>query len=272
VKYGGDSIMQFRINFIVPVMLSLLFLIGIATISFDTIPCRASVKGSEPPVFSLDVKNQPLGKVLEKVSKMTGYEITVNKEMSDFPVTASFKNVSLYEGLRRILGSLNHSIISNDKEKTISVVIVSKDIDKEKKGVVSGQKKMDPKDETVTPPSSSGQPGLTRSELQDLLEAHRKKVLSKDDIVTPPSESGRGLTRGELENLLEANRKKILPKDEVVTPPSESGRGLTRGELQAIKEQQRQKIVTKDTVVTPPGQSGRGLTKGELEALLEAKK
>jgi predicted ribonuclease YlaK len=194
--------MLFRIKFIISVVL---FLIGIVTISFDTIPCRASVKGSEPPVFSLDVKNQPLEKVLDKVSKMTGYEITVNKEVLDLPVTASFKNMSVYEGLRRILGSLNHSVISNDKEKKISIVVVTKDIQRKTKAASSGQKEIDPKQKFVTPPSSSGR-GLTRGELEALLKANRQRTYSKNDIVTPPSSSGRGLTRGELEALLEANR------------------------------------------------------------------
>jgi len=243
---------------------------GLITISFDAIPCWASVKGLEPPVFSLDVKNQPLGKVLEKVSKITGYEITVNAEGTDFPVTASFRNIDIYEGLRRILGTLNHSIISNDKEKRISVVIVAKGIQKKTKGGVSGQKKIDPKDEVVTPPGQSGR-GMTRGELDALLEADRQRVHSKDEVVTPPGQSGRGLTRGELEALLEADRQRVHPKDEMVTPPGQSGRRLTRGELEALLEADRQRVHSKDEVVTPPGQSGRGLTRGELEALMRSK-
>jgi len=58
-------------------------------------------------VFSLDVKDEPLGEVLVKISKATGYEITIDTGYAKFPITASLKNVTLHEGLRRILGRLN---------------------------------------------------------------------------------------------------------------------------------------------------------------------
>ena len=210
--------MRLRINFIIPVVLSLLFLMGLITISFYAIPCQASVKGSELPFFSLDVKDQPLGKVLEKVSRITGYKITVNKEGLDFPVTASLRNVSVYEGLRRILGSLNHSIISNDKEKKISVVIVAKDIQKKKKGVLSVHKEIDPLDHEVTPPIRPGERGITQREL-NAMQSLQKEIDPLDMEVTPPVRPGeRGMTLREL-NALESHRQKIDPLDHEMTPP-----------------------------------------------------
>jgi len=210
--------MRFKINFIIPVVLSLLFLAGLITISFGAIPCQASVKGSEPPVFSLNVKDQPLGKILKKISKATGYKITVNKEWTDFPVTASLRNVTVHEGLRRILGTLNHSIISNDKEKTISVVITEKGIQKKTKWVVSVQKEIDPKDMEVIPPENPGEKGITARDLKEM-ESNQEKVVPLDMEVIPPENPGeKGITARELKQN-EANQKQVDPLDMEVIPP-----------------------------------------------------
>jgi hypothetical protein len=60
-------------------------------ISFMVSDCRASSSKSENPTFSLTVENKPLELVLQNIWKSTGYKITVNKECSDLPISASLK-------------------------------------------------------------------------------------------------------------------------------------------------------------------------------------
>jgi hypothetical protein len=72
------------------------FLLGlggaIPTILSPT-PCWGSESGEGPVVFSLDVKDEPLGEVLKKISKATGYEITIATEYTKIPITARLQGV-----------------------------------------------------------------------------------------------------------------------------------------------------------------------------------
>ena len=72
-------------------------------------------------LISLTVKNEPLGDVLYKISMATGYDIILDNKWQNYRVTASFEEVSLHKGLKRILKDLNNVIIyvSNKKIKII---------------------------------------------------------------------------------------------------------------------------------------------------------
>ena len=62
-------------------------------------------------LISLDIKNQPLGEVLENISAETGYQFSIDESWNDFPVTASVKDEPLHRGLQRILRNLNNAVI-----------------------------------------------------------------------------------------------------------------------------------------------------------------
>ena len=72
-------------------------------------------------LISLTVKDEPLGDVLYKVSMDTGYDISLDDKWQNYRITASFKEISLHKGLKRILKDLNSAIIyvSNKKIKII---------------------------------------------------------------------------------------------------------------------------------------------------------
>jgi hypothetical protein len=54
-------------------------------------------------LISLDVKNEKITRVLEKISKASGYNIILSTEEEDMPVSLQLKDVSLEEMLRRVL-------------------------------------------------------------------------------------------------------------------------------------------------------------------------
>ena len=62
-------------------------------------------------LISLDIKNKPLGEVLEDISAETGYQFSIDESWNKFPVTASIKNEPLHKGLQRILRNLNIAVI-----------------------------------------------------------------------------------------------------------------------------------------------------------------
>jgi hypothetical protein len=73
-------------------------------------PAMAQDAGAEPRI-SLTAKNEPLGDVLETITRDTGYRFNLNGKWKDHPVNATIVNQPLEKGLKRLLRSLNHSIV-----------------------------------------------------------------------------------------------------------------------------------------------------------------
>ena len=77
-----------------------------------SLPIPANCENSiAEELISLDIKNRPLGDVLEDISAETGYQFSMDESWNDFPVTASIKNEPLHKGLKRILRNLNNAVI-----------------------------------------------------------------------------------------------------------------------------------------------------------------
>lgn len=82
-------------------------------------------ESTEEPYISLKAQNQPLGDVLNKISRDTGYKFKLNDRWKSYPVNASIQNMRLEQGLKRILASLNHAIIY-ESEKKINILVYGK--------------------------------------------------------------------------------------------------------------------------------------------------
>ena len=101
-----------------PIILSGLICCCILTIASPA-GCKDSIAEER---ISLDVKDQPLGEVLEDLSAETGYRFRIDERWNNFPVTASMKNEPLHQGLKRILRNLNNAVIYGS-DKTIRIKI-----------------------------------------------------------------------------------------------------------------------------------------------------
>ena len=168
-------------------------------------PCLGVEASGEVAVFSLDVKDKPLGKVLKEIEKSTGYKITVDDRWVNFPVWATLKNVGVEEGLRRLLRGFNYALIVADKEKTIFIDI----------RVPDEQREVKPVEMEVLPPRIPGEKGTTVGEIQ-ASQLQRKETKPQDMEVLPPMGPDQsGMTVRQLK-ALEAKQK---PKDIVVPPP-----------------------------------------------------
>lgn len=82
----------------------------------------ASTRAAEEPVISLQVQNQPLGRVLAGISQETGYTITINEQWRDYPIDATFRDKPLEKGLKYILSDFNHAIFFGPG-KTIKIIV-----------------------------------------------------------------------------------------------------------------------------------------------------
>ena len=81
-------------------------------------------------VFSLDVKEKPLGTVLKTIYEQTGYEFLIKEAIKSVPITIRVSNTPLQEGLNRILkaaGVTNHALVF-DPRKRISIIVIEANI------------------------------------------------------------------------------------------------------------------------------------------------
>jgi hypothetical protein len=89
------------------------------------VPSANGQESTQEPYISLSVRNQPLGDVLNKIARETGYTFKLEDEWKGYPVNASIQNLPLNQGLKRILTSLNHAIIY-ESEKKIQILVYGK--------------------------------------------------------------------------------------------------------------------------------------------------
>ena len=175
-------------------------------------PCAGDFKGIGSTVFSLDVKNEALGEVMQKVSAITGFQIMISPEWSGWTISARLENVSINYGLRQLLSELNHFIVFNEAERRISIIIdssvsgeglgkgsLAKVVDQGPPSVrplsaVILNEYINPADIQVIPPENSGGPGFTQKDL-DEIEFRRSKIDPANIEVIPPTEAGeKGVT------------------------------------------------------------------------------
>lgn len=90
--------------------------------------CYGANKDSKSAVFSLSVYNERLAEVLEKVSKASGYKITINEGWRNKTVSVRLENVTAEEGLKSIieaLGRPSHLMLFDQASKRIEIVMIS---------------------------------------------------------------------------------------------------------------------------------------------------
>ena len=208
------------------VVFSLLCL-GVAVLTIlSPVSLWASEKDSEVHVFSLDVRDEPLIEVFDKISKLTAYEIEVGEKWAHLPITASIKNASIHEAFNRVLRKFNHTIVLDDLQKKVVVSIYDPGVTpkQQKDRVFTRQKEIDPLDVEVIPPRKPGERGTTQRQL----EAMKKSQATIDPLdveVIPPRKPGeRGVTQRQLEEM-KKSQPTIAPQ---VIPPKNPQGGEVR--------------------------------------------
>jgi hypothetical protein len=191
------------------------------------------------------------------LAEMSGYEISLDPNWEAMPVSVSMRNVTLYEGLNRLLSRLNTAIVIDTAEKKCSIIIFdsyadhqsntfgasdiennSADANEITQNSLLSENTIDPLDMEVTPPSVSGEKGITLRELSEL-EKNQNQLDDENWEIIPPEKSGeKGITARELMEI-EKNQNQIDPKNMEVIPPTKPGeKGLTLWQLKAIQNNQ----------------------------------
>ena len=75
----------------------------------------AAGAGSQPPEpISLDVTNQPLSRVFDRLSQMTGLRFIYDRDWADETISVKIKNQDLDRALRKVLDNYNYGILYGD--------------------------------------------------------------------------------------------------------------------------------------------------------------
>jgi hypothetical protein len=104
-------------------LIFLLILVGGIISTGLAITSFGSQQEGELPVVSLSAKEEPLRKVLDKISIASGYEIILNEESGDLPVSVTFENAAIGEALKRVLRGLNYVAVWDQGDKSILLTI-----------------------------------------------------------------------------------------------------------------------------------------------------
>jgi hypothetical protein len=216
---------------------SLLFILSLLSISVFIInPSFAVVNSEKEPVVTITTKNEPLKKVLEKISKATGYKIEVTEGWENRLISADFINAPLDTSLKKIikaLGGPSNSIVTYEKSRNIKIIIFESSV--------------------------RSYPNISEMNL----EYDNNKVMGLD------------LTFVELKELhkkqmQEFDEKKKSP-DEIVIPAAGNQPAITRGQLEAMHKKQMQEIDERkkspDEIVIPAEGNQPSITRGQLETL-----
>jgi hypothetical protein len=90
----------------------------------DSSPPRVAVVGDR---ISVQASGTPLGEVLTNIEQITGIEFEVDEGLLEEKIFVDFKELSLPEGIGKLLPSNSHAIIYDSSGKIDKVVIVARD-------------------------------------------------------------------------------------------------------------------------------------------------
>ena len=107
---------------IVRLIVCMLILFGCHTILI--LPAMAQGEPTDP-VINLVVKDEPLSDVLDSIARETGYHFNLTPQWEDYPVSATINNLPLQQGLKRLLRSLNHTILW-EADQTVTIKVYGK--------------------------------------------------------------------------------------------------------------------------------------------------
>ena len=113
----------------IAILLALITVLAIFCFLFSTSVVAESISlGFQGVSFTASLDEAPLKKVIEKVQKETGIWFRVPESLLDERVSVQFENLSVHEGLKRILYTMNHSFLFDQDNNLIGAFVFGKAI------------------------------------------------------------------------------------------------------------------------------------------------
>lgn len=184
--------------------------------------------------ISLTVNEEPLSEVLKKIAKKSGYDIIIQSGYAELPISISFKDLTLHQALRRVLGNLNRYVVINETDRKVTFGFVGNiDPAANDSVIVSGQQ-YNVMDLEVVPPDEPGGPSITLRDLEAMLQSRSKYTVEDIELAPPDQPNQKSIT------VKDVKEKQYDPeKMEIIPPDSPGKKGLTLNEIEAQKAQKQ---------------------------------
>jgi len=114
------------------------------------------------PIINVVAKDEPLIDILDEIAQDTGYRFTLTPQWEDHAVSANIKNLTLEQGLKRLLRSLNYTILW-EADKTVTIMVYGK-ANPDRSGGVSFAAPPHPTPSEDAPPIESAEQPLDEHE------------------------------------------------------------------------------------------------------------
>jgi len=96
----------------------------------------AAQETTKEPLITVTAANQPLGEVLDQITGETGYQFSLDPKWENHRISATLRDVPLERGLKRLLRSLNHTIIW-ESDNIVTIVVYGNSESGQDQGAVS---------------------------------------------------------------------------------------------------------------------------------------
>jgi len=97
----------------------------VAALGLSGVQSFAAQETTQDPLIRITAANQPLGEVLDQITGETGYQFNLDPKWENHRVSATLNGIPLERGLKRLLRSLNHSIIW-ESDNTVTILVYGK--------------------------------------------------------------------------------------------------------------------------------------------------
>ncbi|MGD9817862.1 MAG: hypothetical protein AB7V04_04085 [Desulfomonilaceae bacterium] len=223
-------------------------------------------------LLSVEANNEPLKGVLARVSKASGYAISINEEAEALPITVKLEKLTIYDAIKRIIEALNSpGYTLQVTQRKITITIVSRKLDSAPSPTLSAEKTTssqahseNPGDIEAIPPTADGGRAITLSELK-ASESKEEPSSPQTEALPPTEPAGAGMQLWELQT--EGTTQDGDPSVEAI-PATKSQNAITLGELQAMSDNTHDTDPFTTEAIPPTEPEGDGMTLGELHAVL----
>ena len=193
----------------------------IVSINLLSLFCFGLEIRSTEPVFSLTSTNEPLKRVLDKISEATGYRIEVTKSWENKIITTNIQDLTLDNSLRKViraLGRPSNIIERYDKTKRIKIKIFD-----DTKGNPAAITKSYAQLQAKQAEAVINLNGSPEEQNEEMSEDTGSKIDSLDiEVIPPGSPDEKGITARELKEAQD-KQDEGEPLDLEVFPPDNLG-------------------------------------------------
>jgi hypothetical protein len=138
------------------------------------------------PVINIVAKDEPLLSALNSISRQTGYQFKLSPKWEKHPVSATIDHQPLDKGLKRLLKSLNHTILW-EADKSVIIKVYGKAAPRSSGGISFAAPPQEVQEEDEPSIESDDEPLDENDETDETDQKGKKRLLKRATDRRPAS-------------------------------------------------------------------------------------